>query len=44
MGVELMTISKKGSRKITIGHEVLRWIITPSSKGIIVLTLQHDIL
>lgn len=37
-----MTIRKKGSRKITIGHEVLRWVITPSSKGIIVLTAQHD--
>lgn len=37
-----MTISKKGTRKITIGQEVLRWIITPSTKGIVVLTVQHD--
>jgi len=36
-----MTIRKKGSRLITIGHEQLRWIVTPSSKGVIALTAQH---
>ncbi|MBD0380977.1 hypothetical protein [Paenibacillus sedimenti] len=37
-----MTISKKGSRKIVVGQEAYRWVITPSAKGILTLTLQHD--
>lgn len=37
-----MTISKKGSRKIRVGQEAFRWVITPSTKGILVLTVQHD--
>lgn len=42
IGVEFMTISKKVSRKITIGREVFRWVISPSSKGVIVLTVHHE--
>lgn len=37
-----MTISKKGSRKIRVGQEAFRWVITPSTKGFLVLTVQHD--
>jgi hypothetical protein len=37
-----MTISKKGSRKITVNLEAFRWVISPSSKGIIILTVQHE--
>lgn len=37
-----MTISKKGSRKIIVSQEAFRWVISPSFKGIIVLTVQHE--
>ncbi|WP_138756546.1 hypothetical protein [Paenibacillus sinopodophylli] len=37
-----MTISKKGSRKIVVGQESFRWVITPSARGVIKLTVQHD--
>ncbi|WP_168123974.1 hypothetical protein [Paenibacillus sp. HB172176] len=37
-----MTISKKGSRKIIVGQEPYRWIITPSARGIVTLTVQYD--
>lgn len=37
-----MTISKKGTRKITVGLESYRWVITPSAKGILTLTVQHN--
>lgn len=37
-----MTISEKGSRKIIVGQEQFRWVITPSARGIITLTVQHD--
>lgn len=37
-----MTISKKGSRKISLGQEAFRWRITTSAKGLLVLTVQHD--
>ena len=37
-----MTISKKGSRKITVGQELYRGVITPSARGIVTLTVQHD--
>lgn len=41
-GVGVMTISKKGSRKIVVGQEPYRWILTPSARGILTLTVQHD--
>ncbi|MNC23483.1 hypothetical protein D3C81_146860 [compost metagenome] len=37
-----MTISKKGSRKVIVGQESYRWVITPSARGILSLTVQHD--
>lgn len=37
-----MTISYRGSRKLTIGQEAYRWIVSPSGKGSLVLTVQHD--
>ncbi|UKS28529.1 hypothetical protein LOZ80_06240 [Paenibacillus sp. HWE-109] len=37
-----MTISKKGTRKITVGQESYTWIITPSAKGILTLTVQQN--
>ncbi|MBD0384849.1 hypothetical protein [Paenibacillus sedimenti] len=37
-----MTISKKRSRKIVVGQESYRWVITPSARGILTLTVQHD--
>ncbi|MEC0204664.1 hypothetical protein P4H39_18840 [Paenibacillus lautus] len=33
-----MTISKKGNK---VGQEEYRWLITPSTRGIITLTMQH---
>ncbi|MBP1994587.1 hypothetical protein [Paenibacillus eucommiae] len=35
-------MSKKGSRKIIVGHEEYKWIVTPSSKGIIALIVEHE--
>ena len=37
-----MTISKKGTRKITVRQELYKWVITPSAKGILTLTVQHN--
>ncbi|NIK80590.1 hypothetical protein FHS15_005781 [Paenibacillus castaneae] len=37
-----MTISNRRSRKITIGQENYRWVVSPSGKGSLVLTVQHD--
>ncbi|BBI35958.1 hypothetical protein [Cohnella abietis] len=37
-----MTISKNGSRKISVGQETFNWVITPLVKGILVLNVQHD--
>lgn len=37
-----MTITKKGSRQIIVGQESYRWIITPSGRGTLTLTIQHD--
>ncbi|OCT13553.1 hypothetical protein A8709_18340 [Paenibacillus pectinilyticus] len=37
-----MIIRKKGSRIIIVGQDSYRWIITPSEKGILTLTVHHD--
>ncbi|MBO7748730.1 hypothetical protein I8J29_31630 [Paenibacillus sp. MWE-103] len=37
-----MTISKRGTRKIIVEQEPYRWVVTPSTKGVITLTVQHD--
>lgn len=37
-----MTISKKGTRKITVRQELYKWVITPSAKGILTLTVQYN--
>ena len=36
-----MTLSKKGSRKIVVGDEEYRWTITATTKGQIVLIVEH---
>ncbi|GIO06241.1 hypothetical protein J31TS6_22690 [Brevibacillus reuszeri] len=36
-----MTMNKKGSRKIVVGQESYRWLISPATKGLLVFTAEH---
>ncbi|WP_163853630.1 hypothetical protein [Paenibacillus elgii] len=36
-----MTLRNKGSRKIAVGNEPYRWVISAASKGHIVLIAEH---
>lgn len=36
-----MTLSKKGSRKIVVGDEEYRWTISATTRGRIVLIVEH---
>lgn len=37
-----MTMNKKSSRKITVRNEVYKYVISPSSKGLLVFTAEHE--
>ncbi|EJL40003.1 hypothetical protein BAG01nite_09390 [Brevibacillus agri] len=36
-----MALSKKGTRKITVGQTEYRWVVSPAADGLIVVTIQH---
>lgn len=36
-----MALSKKGTRKMTVGQTDYRWVVRPAADGMIVATIQH---